>query len=145
MSRLRSLDVFRGLTVAAMVLVNSPGSDDVFAPLRHAVWNGCTPTDLIFPAFLVIMGASAAFAAAAREGRGDPPAKSARRALLRAGMLIGLGLLENEFIYRGTVGVRFPGVLQRIALCYLGVEAFLFLGRPKAEPEIGRASCRERV
>jgi predicted acyltransferase len=133
-TRLRSLDVFRGLTVAAMVLVNSPGSDEVFAPLRHAVWDGWTPTDLIFPSFLIIMGASAAFSAAAREARSDPPALSARRALLRAALLIGLGLLVNAFIYWGSVGVRFPGVLQRIALCYLGVEAFLFLRRPWTEP-----------
>jgi predicted acyltransferase len=134
MARLRSLDVFRGLTVAAMVLVNSPGTDDVFAPLQHAVWNGCTPTDLIFPFFLVVMGVSAAFAAAAREARGASPADVAQKALLRAALLFGLGLLENSFIYRGTAGVRFPGVLQRIALCYMGVEAFLYLGRPKAEP-----------
>lgn len=133
-TRLRSLDVFRGLTVAAMVLVNSPGNDEIYAPLRHAVWNGWTPTDLIFPSFLIIMGASAAFSAAAREERADPDALSARRALLRAALLIGLGLLVNTFIYWGSVGVRFPGVLQRIALCYLGIEAFLFLGRPRTEP-----------
>ncbi len=132
--RLRSLDVFRGLTVAAMVLVNSPGSDEVFAPLQHAVWNGWTPTDLIFPAFLVIMGVSAAFSAAARAERSTSSAQAARRALLRAGLLLGLGLLVNTFIYRGTGGVRFPGVLQRIALCYLGVEGFILFQRPKAEP-----------
>ena len=116
-----------------MVLVNSPGNDEVFAPLRHAVWNGWTPTDLIFPAFLVIMGASAAFAAAARESRCASPSESAKRALGRAVMLFGLGLLVNAFIYPGTAGLRYPGVLQRIALCYLGVEGFLFLGRPKVE------------
>lgn len=138
-TRLRSLDVFRGLTVAAMVLVNSPGNDEVFAPLRHAVWNGWTPTDLIFPFFLVIMGVSAAFSAAAREAQAEPPALSARRALLRAALLIGLGLLVNVFIYWSSVGVRLPGVLQRIGLCYLGVEAFLFLRRPWAEPAAAAA------
>ena len=57
--RLLSLDVFRGLTVAAMVVVNNPGSwADVYAPLRHAEWHGCTPTDLVFPFFLFIVGAS---------------------------------------------------------------------------------------
>ncbi len=117
-----------------MVLVNSPGSDEVFAPLRHAVWNGWTPTDLIFPSFLVIMGVSAAFSNAAREARGDPPAEAARRAFLRAALLFGLGLLENAFIYWGTAGIRYPGVLQRIALCYLGIEGFLFLRRPNTEP-----------
>lgn len=133
-TRLRSLDVFRGLTVAAMVLVNCPGSDEVFAPLRHAVWHGWTPTDLIFPFFLVIMGASAAFSGASRDARGDPPAKAVKRALVRAAVLLALGVLENVFLYWGTSGVRLPGVLQRIALCYMGVEVFLFLRRPKAEP-----------
>jgi len=98
MSRLRSLDVFRGLTVAAMVFVNSPGGEEGFAPLRHAVWHGWTPTDLIFPAFLVIMGVSAAFANAAREERGIVPAEAAKRAFLRAAALTGLGFLVNEFI-----------------------------------------------
>lgn len=133
-TRLRSLDVFRGLAVAAMVLVNSPGSDEVYAPLRHAVWNGWTPTDLIFPFFLVIMGVSAAFSGAARDARGDPPAASAKRAAVRALVLAALGILENLFLYWGTSGVRIPGVLQRIALCYLGIEAFLFLRRPRLEP-----------
>lgn len=123
MNRLRSLDVYRGLTIAAMVLVNSPGSDAVYAPLRHADWHGCTPTDLIFPAFLVIMGVSAAFSR--REGH---------RVLTRAATLLGLGLLVNFFVFEGAGGLRYPGVLQRIALCYLGVEAFLFLDRPKTEP-----------
>lgn len=123
MKRLRALDVFRGFVVAAMVLVNSPGSDEVYSPLRHAVWHGWTPTDLIFPFFLVIMGVSAAFSRA-----------PLRKVLIRAALLFGLGMLENEFIYRGTAGVRFPGVLQRIALCYLGVEAFVFIRRPRVEP-----------
>ncbi|WP_205944174.1 DUF5009 domain-containing protein [Pedobacter sp. HDW13] len=61
--RLLSLDFFRGLTVAAMILVNNPGSwGHIYAPLEHAEWNGCTPTDLIFPFFLWIVGVSIAFA-----------------------------------------------------------------------------------
>lgn len=63
----------------------------------------------------------------------------AKRAILRAALLIGLGVLENAFLYWGTNGIRFPGVLQRIALCYLGVEAFLFLRRPKTEPAAAAA------
>ncbi len=138
-TRLRSLDVFRGLTVAAMVLVNSPGSDAVFGPFQHASWNGCTPTDLIFPAFLVIMGVSAAFSSDARQRRGTDSREAAKRAILRAGLLLGLGLLENSFVYRESGGIRFPGVLQRIALCYLGVEGFLFLRKPAAEPAAAAA------
>lgn len=133
-AHLRSLDVFRGLTVAAMVLVNSPGNDEVFAPLRHANWHGCTPADMIFPAFLVIMGVSAAYSDAARRERGVTASRAAGRALSRAFVLIGLGLLVNVFIYPGTEGVRYPGILQRIALCYLGVECFLLADRPAAEP-----------
>lgn len=134
MARLRSLDVFRGLTVAAMVLVNSPGSDEVFAPLRHANWHGFTSADLIFPSFLVIMGVSAAFSDAARRARGETDSRALRRALLRAVLLLGLGLLVNVFIYPGTEGVRYPGILQRIALCYLGIECFLLFDRPRVEP-----------
>ena len=81
--RLRSPDVFRGPPVAALVLVNSPGSDDVFAPLRHADWNGWTPTDLIFPAFLVIMGVASVF--------------SGRRALM-VYVLAGLAYGIQEFV-----------------------------------------------
>ncbi|MBI2384778.1 MAG: DUF1624 domain-containing protein [Elusimicrobia bacterium] len=138
-ARLRSLDVFRGLTVAAMIAVNSPGGDEVFAPLRHADWHGCTPADLIFPAFLVIMGVSAVFGDAARRERGETPAETARRVLRRAAVLLALGLLVNFFLYHGRDGLRLPGVLQRIALCGLAVEAFLRLDRPAAEPAAAAA------
>lgn len=134
--RLRSLDVFRGLTVAAMVLVNSPGSDEIYAPFRHSVWNGWTPTDLVFPFFLVILGVSAAFSDASRRARGAPAAETARRAFLRAAGLMALGLIENWFIYRSHGTVRFPGVLQRIALCSLGVSALLPLG-----PRVQAGAC----
>lgn len=133
-NRLRSLDVLRGLTVAAMILVNSPGNGAAFAPLRHARWHGWTPADLIFPAFLVIMGVSAAYCAAQRRARGTAPEATARRVLRRAAVLLALGLLVNFFLYPGKDGLRLPGVLQRIALCYLAVEAFLLLDRPGAEP-----------
>lgn len=106
-----------------MVLVNSPGSDAVYAPFRHADWHGMTPADLIFPAFLVIMGVSADFSH-----------RAAGRAVFRGAVLFAFGLLANYFISDAVAGLRWPGVLQRIALCYLGVEAFLFLGRPAAAP-----------
>lgn len=104
-----------------MVLVNSPGGDAVYAPFRHADWHGMTAADLIFPAFLVIMGVSADFSH-----------RAARRAVFRAAALFAFGLLSNYFVADAVAGLRWPGVLQRIALCYLGVEAFLFLGRPAA-------------
>ena len=116
--RLRSLDVFRGATIAAMVVVNNPGSwgnGHVYAPLRHAAWHGCTATDLIFPFFVFIVGVSAAFA---RE-RVD-----VGRIATRSLTLFGLGLLLNAFPF-GVLGppfelgtLRIPGVLQRLAVCY---------------------------
>lgn len=133
-SRLRALDLFRGLTVAGMIVVNSPGSDDVYRLLDHAPWNGLTLADLVFPSFLVSVGVSAAFSSAARLRRGAAPADIARHAAWRAAGLFALGLLVNAVLYHGSAGVRWPGVLQRIALCSLGATAFLLLDRPKAEP-----------
>lgn len=110
--RLRSLDVFRGLTMAAMVIVNNPGDwNAVYPPLLHASWHGWTPTDLIFPAFLFIVGASMALGAPERLA----PATVVRRGL----MLAGLGLFLSGFPYFNPSRWRIPGVLQRIGLCYV--------------------------
>ena len=85
--RLRSLDFFRGLTVAAMILVNNPGDwSHIYPPLEHSVWNGCTPTDLVFPFFLFIVGVSIVYAMETKKA--DPAnhrsmlLKAARRSLL---------------------------------------------------------------
>jgi predicted acyltransferase len=117
--RLRSLDAFRGLTIAGMILVNNPGAwTDVYAPLQHAVWNGCTPADLIFPFFLFIIGVAItlAFDDAARGGsdRRQLYGKIVRRTLL----IFGLGIFLNGFPLFDWSTLRLPGVLQRIALCY---------------------------
>jgi predicted acyltransferase len=116
-ARLQSLDVFRGLTIAAMILVNNPGSwASIYPPLRHADWHGCTPTDLIFPFFLFIVGS--AMALSGRKpgvGLGPTYARIGRRVLV----LIALGLLLAWFPKFDLATLRFPGVLQRIALCYL--------------------------
>jgi predicted acyltransferase len=118
--RLVSLDVFRGLTVAAMIVVNNPGSDAAYAPLQHADWNGWTPTDLVFPFFLFIVGVSVVFSLSSRVAAGEP-----RRALLfhvlrRGGILFGLGLLLNGFFGGFQLSTwRVEGVLQRIALSYV--------------------------
>ena len=117
--RLLSLDVFRGLTIAGMLLVNDPGTwAHIYPPLEHAAWNGWTPTDLIFPFFLFIVGITTYLSLAARRARGD--SESAIRAqVIRRGALIFLfGLLLNGFPYFtwGTVaGVADPTLLQRIA------------------------------
>ena len=110
--RLRSLDVFRGLTIAGMVIVNNPGDwGTVFAPLLHAEWHGWTPTDLIFPFFLFIMGVALA--------QGEPSRSSPGRVLRRGAMLVGLGLFMAGFPYFDPARWRIPGVLFRIGVCYV--------------------------
>jgi len=126
--RLRSLDVFRGLTVAAMILVNNPGSwSHIYPPLEHAEWNGWTPTDLIFPFFLFIVGVSLVIAFTKREAAGASAESLARRALLRGLMIVGVGLLLNGFPFYDLATIRVPGVLQRIGVVYT-LTAFIFLG-----------------
>lgn len=126
--RLASLDVFRGLTIAGMILVNNPGTwNHVYPPLRHADWHGCTPTDLIFPFFLFIVGVAMTFSFAKRMERGAAGGEVYRHVVRRAVILFGLGLLLNgfplliEFVKTGAFKdpLRIPGVLQRIAVCYL--------------------------
>ncbi len=116
-SRLLSLDAFRGLTVAAMILVNNPGDwGHIYAPLEHAHWNGWTPTDLIFPFFLFIVGVSIAFAL----GRQPGELKAiVGKIVRRSATLFLLGLFLNFFPRFNLLTVRIPGVLQRIALVYL--------------------------
>jgi len=118
--RLISLDVFRGLTVALMILVNSPGSwAHIHPPLRHSAWHGCTPTDLVFPFFLFAVGVAISLSFARRLAAGAQPADLARKVLLRAFIIFGLGLLLNGFPYNDLGSLRVWGVLQRIAICYL--------------------------
>ena len=114
--RLLSLDAFRGLTIAAMVLVNNPGTwAAVYAPLKHAEWHGLTPTDVIFPFFLFIVGVAIPLSQP-RPGR----------VLRRAAVIFALGIVLNGLPGFDWASIRIPGVLQRIALCYL-VAAVLFL------------------
>ncbi len=119
-NRLVSLDAFRGLTIAAMILVNSPGTySAVYAQLRHAEWNGWTFTDTIFPSFLFIMGVSIAFSLAARRARGCTDLAIEKQILKRTVILFTLGLFMNTYPIFHLSTLRYPGVLQRIALCYL--------------------------
>ncbi len=122
--RLLSLDVFRGLTIAAMILVNSPGNETAYPMLEHASWHGMTPTDLVFPFFLFIVGVSLVFSLKKKLEMGE-----SRQALLlqvtkRTLILIGLGLFLNGFPHYNLEIIRLPGVLQRIAICYFMAAIF---------------------
>ncbi len=125
--RLLSLDVFRGLTVAGMVLVNNPGTwRAIYAPLRHADWHGCTPTDLIFPFFLFIVGVAIPFALGRRLAEGEARSTLVAKILRRAAIIFALGLLLHGVSSLDLATIRIPGVLQRIAVCYL-IAALLFV------------------
>ena len=125
--RLTALDAFRGITIAAMIIVNNPGSwRYVYPLLRHAGWHGWTPTDLIFPFFLFIVGVSLSFSLSRRiDEKGVGPSlylKIIRRSVL----LFLLGLLLNFIPNFDLSNLRVPGVLQRIAICYF-LAAWLYL------------------
>jgi predicted acyltransferase len=140
--RFYSLDVFRGITVAFMILVNNAGNwDFIYAPLDHSSWHGCTPTDLVFPFFLFAVGNSLAFVMPKLSAAG----KNAflRKIFLRALIIFGIGLFMNWFPFvrwendhlvfrhwvnpdRPEYGVRILGVLQRIALAYLFASLIIY-------------------
>lgn len=125
--RMVSLDVFRGFTIAAMILVNNPGTwKSVYGPLRHAEWNGWTPTDLVFPFFLFIVGVSLTLSFARRRALGASQADLFKQVVRRTLIIFVLGLILNGFPYYDLSRIRIPGVLQRIALCYF-FAALIFL------------------
>ena len=135
--RLLSLDAFRGFTIAAMILVNAPGSWDFVHPqLEHAAWNGWTCADWVFPFFLWIMGVAMTFSFASRRAKGTSLATLLPGILRRTALLFLLGMVYNTFPFGLLPGqnlhwatLRIPGVLQRIALCYaLGSVVYLTLG-----------------
>jgi predicted acyltransferase len=118
--RLESLDVFRGLTIAAMLLVNNPGNwSHVHPPLMHAAWHGSSPTDLVFPFFLFIVGVAIAYSLGGLSDRGLTRGEIFRKALLRAAIIFGLGLALQGFPHYDLAHLRILGVLQRIAISYL--------------------------
>jgi predicted acyltransferase len=132
--RLVSIDVFRGLMVAGMILVTNAGSwDFVYWPLKHAEWNGATPTDMIFPSFLFIVGVSMSLSFAARFKRGESRKHLLVHVVERSVLLILLGLFLNGFPLFDRHDLRIPGVLQRIGLCYL-IAGLMYL-----------ATCRRRA
>jgi predicted acyltransferase len=123
--RLRSLDAFRGATIAGMILVNDPGSwAESYAQLKHAAWSGWTATDMVFPFFLWIMGVAMIFSFAKRLEAGATQRSLLGHAVRRSVIIFVIGLLLNAFPFGigapfSFATLRIPGVLQRIAICYL--------------------------
>ena len=126
--RVVSVDIFRGATIVLMILVNTPGTwEYVYGPLLHAEWHGYTPTDLVFPFFLYIVGTSIVLAYRDRE----PDAATVRKISIRTLKLIGLGLFLGAFtisfpFIKPFEEIRFPGVLQRIGIVFF-ITALLYI------------------
>ncbi len=145
--RFYSLDVFRGATVCLMILVNNPGTwTHIYPPLKHAAWHGLTPTDLVFPFFLFAVGNAMAFVMPRLEAEGD--SVFWKKVIKRTALIFLIGLFlnwwpfikweEGSLVFRQWVdpnnpetGVRIPGVLQRIALCYFFASVIIYLLKPR--------------
>ena len=143
-ARLMSLDVFRGATIASMILVNNPGTwSAMYKPLDHAEWHGWTFTDLIFPFFIWIVGVAIPLSTARRLEQGQSRRELLLHALRRAVIIFALGFFLNSFslmldaslwrdgfaawFHHYATHVRVPGVLQRIGICYF-ITMLIFLG-----------------
>jgi predicted acyltransferase len=129
-ARMISLDVLRGLTLGFMILVNNNGDGTrAYWALKHAVWNGFTPTDLVFPTFLFLVGISTVFSTASRSAQGATRLSLFGHVVRRTVILYLLGLIVNSFPFFHLDTMRFYGVLPRIAICYFFV-ATLYLFSP---------------
>ena len=128
--RLVSLDVFRGATIALMVLVNTAGGfPGAYAPLEHADWNGWTPTDVVFPSFVWIVGLSLTLSLRKRIHAGASRASLVPAILRRALILYLLGVFLYLFPHFNFATARILGVLQRIAICYAAASlVYLYTG-----------------
>lgn len=140
-NRYLALDVFRGMTLAFMIIVNTPGSwNALYAPLAHAAWHGFTPTDLVFPTFLFVVGNAMSFAM--KKLNEMPSGQFYRKVIKRTLLIFLVGWLLNAFpfydlgpdgevIWKNLLEVRLLGVLQRIALCYFFAALILYWGGEK--------------
>jgi predicted acyltransferase len=138
-TRMKSVDVFRGITIVGMILVNNPGNfKTTYRPLRHAEWHGWTPTDLVFPFFLFIVGVAIVLALKRRLDAGMPKRPLVAKVVKRSAIIFGLGLFLSGYPFglfgpRGFAELidtwRLPGVLQRIAVCYLVVALLVLFCR----------------
>jgi len=144
--RYYSLDVFRGATVALMILVNNPGSwGHIFSPLGHASWHGCTPTDLVFPFFLFAVGNAMSFVMPKLQQGND--AAFWGKVIKRTLMIFAIGLFlnwspfvkfsEDVLVWKPWENVRILGVLQRIALCYFFASIIIYYGKSRMALFIG--------
>jgi len=122
--RLRSLDAFRGATIGLMVIVNTAGDEShTYWPLQHAEWHGWTPTDVVFPSFLWIVGVAITLSLGKRLASGAPRGRLMLQVLRRAAILYCLGLFLYGFPEFNLHTLRLLGVLQRIAICYAAASA----------------------
>ena len=138
--RYYSLDVFRGATVALMILVNNPGSwSYIYSPFEHAAWHGCTPTDLVFPFFLFAVGNAMAFVLPRLKEKGT--SAFLQKIFIRSLLIFGIGLFLNwspfikwnndQIVFKTWDTIRIFGVLQRIALCYLFASVIVYFFKTK--------------
>src|SRR5580698_7576756 len=123
-----SVDVLRGLTIGFMILVNNNGDErNAYWALKHASWNGFTPTDLVFPTFLFLVGISTVFSTESRLAQGATKLNIFLHTLRRAVILFAFGQVVNNFPFFHLATWRVYGVLTRIAICYLIVATFYLL------------------
>ncbi|MEM8734515.1 MAG: heparan-alpha-glucosaminide N-acetyltransferase domain-containing protein [Planctomycetota bacterium] len=139
-NRLVAVDIFRGLTIIAMIIANDPGDwGHVYAPLLHADWHGVTPTDLIFPFFLFIAGVAVALALSKRIDAGSPRSELLRKAAVRTLAIFGLGIFLGLFPSFDFSNIRIPGVLQRIAIVYFACVLLYAFAKPNIQASV--AGC----
>jgi predicted acyltransferase len=139
--RLLSLDVVRGITIAFMIMVNNNGGPGAWHFMNHAFWNGLTPTDLVFPTFVFVVGVSVVFATEARLAKGAARSQLARHTVIRTIVLILFGIIVNSFPFFHLAHMRFYGVLQRIAVCYLVVGLFYLWDQRASTKWMALAGC----
>jgi len=138
-TRLASLDVFRGLTIAMMILVNDPGSwADSYPQLKHSAWDGWTMTDMVFPFFLWIVGVAMTLSLSRRKEQGASDRSLILHALRRSAVIFALGIVVNGFPFGigapfSFATLRIPGVLQRIAICYFLVALLYLKTKPRTQ------------
>jgi len=134
--RLISLDVMRGITIVGMIIVNTPGSwDYVYPPLLHAEWNGITPTDLVYPFFLFMIGIAITLAFSKRLVAGASKTDLMKKVTKRSAIIFALGLFLWLFPTFDFANIRIPGVLQRIALVYFFC-SLIFLNTPSWKAQV---------